>query len=292
MLYWVDGNHEDFHTLYSRFALSEDGLRRLRSNIIHLPRGYRTTLASGQSLAVLGGANSVDKDRRSERNQWWPQESITDDDLQALGPGHADILVGHDAPLPLPDLDTALAETDRFWPPEMLAYATAGRRKFQQGFLQVRPKLYLGGHYYSFVDQTVEYAAGDETFETRAVLLDMNGSQTLSQGILDVYNLELEVFARDDAAVTELTGSEVGRWRVATQGSSHLFDFGKRTVERIPGPDAHPMFDDGMQPLLGIETCRVGERGFWFIRSFDNLIDYFWHDSSIIRSIERLDDGH
>lgn len=92
------------------------------------------------------------------------------------------------------------------------------------------------------------------------------------------------------ATVTELTGGEVGRWLVITQHSSHLFDLDNRTVERIPGPLAHAMYDDGIQPLLEIRTCRVGQRGYWTIRSCDDLIEYYWHLSSQIRSIERLDD--
>jgi hypothetical protein len=58
-LYFVDGNHEDFTALY-KFPISADGLRWVRPNIVHLPRGYRTTLVSGRTLAALGGANSVD----------------------------------------------------------------------------------------------------------------------------------------------------------------------------------------------------------------------------------------
>lgn len=92
------------------------------------------------------------------------------------------------------------------------------------------------------------------------------------------------------AIVTELTGGEVGRWLVTTQHSRHLFDLENRTVERIPGPEAQAMDDDGIQSLLEIRTCRVGQRGYWTIRSDDDLIEYYWHLSSQIRSIERLDD--
>lgn len=64
VLYFVDGNHEDFARLHS-FPVDADGLRRIRSNIIHLPRGYRTALVSGKKMAVLGGANSIDRDHRA-----------------------------------------------------------------------------------------------------------------------------------------------------------------------------------------------------------------------------------
>src|SRR5690606_33775499 len=44
-LFFVDGNHEDFNTL-ATFPITDDGLRWVRSNVAHLPRGYRTVLES------------------------------------------------------------------------------------------------------------------------------------------------------------------------------------------------------------------------------------------------------
>ena len=58
-LAFVDGNHEDFDLLY-KFPVADDGLRWIRPNIVHIPRGYRTVLASGATLAALGCANWVD----------------------------------------------------------------------------------------------------------------------------------------------------------------------------------------------------------------------------------------
>lgn len=68
-LYFLDGNHEDFTRLY-RHPIDADGLRWLRSNIAHIPRGWRTALASGKTLAVLGGANSVDVSSRVQGSSW------------------------------------------------------------------------------------------------------------------------------------------------------------------------------------------------------------------------------
>jgi hypothetical protein len=198
ILYFVDGNHELFPALYS-FPVSEDGLRRLRRNIIHIPRGYRTTLHSGRTLAALGGANSVDAGSRLVGSSWWPGESITDEDLAAVGSDSADVMVGHDAPLDVPILDRYLAETDRWWPESGVAYSAAGRRVFHRGFLQVRPQLYLGGHYHLHVDEVVDYHAGDDPFTCRVVILDMNEGRGWSQAILDVTTLDLRYFARDDA---------------------------------------------------------------------------------------------
>ena len=196
-LAFVDGNHEDFDLLY-KFAVADDGLRWIRPNIAHIPRGYRTTLASGATLAALGGANSVDIGHRVLGRSVWAEESITEADLDALGHGHADVLIGHDAPLGLPTLDAWLAATDHGWPPAGLRYSAEGRAMFHRGFLQVQPRIYLGGHYHRHVDEPVIFTAGDAEFQTRVVILDQGGSASgVSQVILDVRTLGLEFITRD-----------------------------------------------------------------------------------------------
>jgi hypothetical protein len=198
VLYFLDGNHEDFTRLY-RHPIGADGLRWLRPNIAHVPRGYRTTMLSGKTFAALGGANSVDAASRTVGSSWWREESITDDDLAHLGEQHADVMVGHDAPLDVPELDRRLAATDHWWSEAGKAYSAAGRQMFHRGFLQVRPQLYLGGHYHHHVDETVEYEADGEAFSCRVVILDMNEGRGWSQGILNVASLDLQYFARDDS---------------------------------------------------------------------------------------------
>ena len=89
--------------------------------------------------------------------------------------------------------------------------------------------------------------------------------------------------------VQELTGIESGRWRVFTQGSSHLFDFEAGTVTRIPGPTAWPGANDQPRPIRSIERCKVGERGYWTMKTdgWSPSVDYWWHSSSVIRKITR-----
>jgi hypothetical protein len=198
VLYFVDGNHED-HLRLSRYPISADGLRWLRPNIAHIPRGFRTALQSGLRFAALGGANSVDVGHRLAGSSWWTEESITEADLAALGEGHADVMVGHDAPLGVPALDRRLVATDHWWPEAGVAYSAAGRQMFHRGFLQVRPRLYLGGHYHYHVDETVDFDTGGDPFSCRVVILDMNQGNGWSQAILDVATLDLHYFSRDDA---------------------------------------------------------------------------------------------
>ena len=69
---------------------------------------------------------------------------------------------------------------------------------FHRGFQQVRPRLYLGGHYHRHIDELVTYGPADREFQTRVVILDLGGSASAtSQAILDVQTLELEYMTRD-----------------------------------------------------------------------------------------------
>jgi hypothetical protein len=290
-LFYVDGNHEDFTEL-STYPVSDDGVRWVRPNIGHLPRGYRTVLASGETLAALGGANSIDKDLHVGGGGWWAEESITDRDLDTLGTEPVDILIGHDAPLAVTFLDAALAGTGQTRSEEMRAYARAGRRLFHRGFLQVRPKLYLGGHYYVTGDETVHYNDEGGGFDTRVVLLSAIRSPHTSQAVLDVRTREVKLVS-PEAAVIELTGRESGRWEVQTQSSHYVFDFDAGTVTRHPGRGASPTINDRTRPLRTIERCRVGKRGAWYMEpngGYTDPTDYYWAVCTEIRSIERLPD--
>lgn len=95
----------------------------------------------------------------------------------------------------------------------------------------------------------------------------------------------------NSAGQYELTGVESGRWRVTTRNSSHIFDFDAGTVTRVPGPDAIPTVNDRPRPLRSIVACTVGQRGYWTMHTDERseAIDFYWHLSSAIRHIERMD---
>ncbi|MEC5149525.1 hypothetical protein [Cryobacterium sp. GrIS_2_6] len=88
--------------------------------------------------------------------------------------------------------------------------------------------------------------------------------------------------------VTKLTGTEGGRWRVWTQGSSHLLDLDAMTVERVPGPGRPASFNDRPRPIRTIEECNVGASGRWTMVSDDPEVEFFWHVTSTVRRIERV----
>ena len=184
-LYFADGN-EDWHPWLDRFPVSDDGLHWLTNNIAHMPRGYRAPIGLS-TLAALGGANSAS--RRIEGNGWWAAEQITEADLGRLGYEHADILVGHEAPLHVPGLDSSIAGD--VLDPVDAAYARESRVMFQRAVMQARPRLTLGGHHHRFIDEVVHYQARTEEFSTRVVLLDRGGENRINLAVLNTGTLGL-----------------------------------------------------------------------------------------------------
>lgn len=96
MLYFIDGNHENFKLLN---ALKEDenGMGYVSEHIRHLKRGRRYNI-QGKDILAIGGADSVDKFRRTEGLSWWKDEAITNEDVARVEAGHYDYVLSHCCP--------------------------------------------------------------------------------------------------------------------------------------------------------------------------------------------------
>ena len=193
-IFVTGGNHENYDLL---LAIEPDagGLRWIRPSIALLARGWRDTTPSGRVIASLGGANSIDRYSRKPGSSWWPREQIVDSDLAALGGEPVDILLGHDSPQ-TETLYLELLPNERMWSKPGLAYAHAGQAVFHRGFLAVRPKLAVGGHYHRHIDTTATFiGCGDEVFTSRIVVLADGGSHDPYLAVLDTQTLELNTLS-------------------------------------------------------------------------------------------------
>ena len=107
-LAFVDGNHENFdlikklETSFSPWHGGEIGV--LPWNIIHLKRGEIYEI-NNRKIAVMGGADSIDKFTRVEGVSWWKEERISDKDINNLvrnmnnkKVNSVDFILTHDAP--------------------------------------------------------------------------------------------------------------------------------------------------------------------------------------------------
>lgn len=154
-LAFIDGNHED-HVKLASLDIQECGTRRVREHIVHLPRGFRWTW-HGRSWVALGGATSLDRDRRVEGISWWREESITPEDLsKVITDGPADYMITHDAPVGvnIPGLESYL------WSQEALDRAKAHRIVVRAAVEAVQPRMLWHGHMH--VAYTTHLWAGDK----------------------------------------------------------------------------------------------------------------------------------
>jgi predicted phosphodiesterase len=142
-LLFVDGNHED-HWWLNRQPLYH-GLRPLRHNIWHLPRGFRWEWNDVRFLA-LGGAHSVDRQSRRDGVSWWESETINSARAELTSrEGPTDVMLSHDCPagVDVPGLN------DSQWPPEEIRAAEDHRQLLRSVVDVVQPAWLWHGHYHT-----------------------------------------------------------------------------------------------------------------------------------------------
>ncbi|QLF83398.1 metallophosphoesterase [Rhodococcus phage NiceHouse] len=176
-LYFVDGNHENFHVLYT-YEIAEDGTRPLRDRIIHLPRGFRWVWDDEIWLA-LGGAVSVDKEWRVPGQEWWSEEQLSFGDVLTASRAEADIMITHDCPS---GIEIAIIQGNPHgFPANVIREADAHRDTMQLVVNEVKPKLLIHGHYhYKYNDVLI-----GEDYVTKVHGLDCDGGP-LSRNIMIV----------------------------------------------------------------------------------------------------------
>ena len=141
---FVDGNHEDFDWLLAQ-PVDNDGVRRLRDRVWHLPRGLRWEW-SGKQFLALGGAVSVDKYGRTPGASWWPQETITDAQAwAAIADGPADIMVCHDTPA---GYEIPRLGDPNMWAEGLIRASNQHRELLAEVVNLVRPRYLWHGHYH------------------------------------------------------------------------------------------------------------------------------------------------
>ena len=79
---FCDGNHENFDLLYEFPIVEWNGgkVHQIRESVFHLMRGEIYTI-EGKTFFVLGGAESTDKEWRTEGKSWWSQEVPSQEEL-------------------------------------------------------------------------------------------------------------------------------------------------------------------------------------------------------------------
>jgi len=145
-IHWIDGNHDN-HDLIRSWPTRPGESFWVSDCIEYLPRGYRWEI-EGVSFLAMGGAVSIDRDRRTEGVSIWYGEHISYAEAElAVNGGHADIILSHDVPFgPLEE------ELNSYRVPYQ--EAAEGNRKTLLAIVDVvRPSLIAHGHYHYRYDR-------------------------------------------------------------------------------------------------------------------------------------------
>ncbi len=132
-IYWCDGNHED-HDSIKKIENNE-----VIPNVFYMKRGSVLTLEDGRKILFIGGAYSIDKDYRTPGRDWFPEETISQQDIYNLPEEKIDIVISHTAPIEfkIPDY-----HEDFYRDPSRYALSLV-LEKYQ-------PKLWYFGHMHCF----------------------------------------------------------------------------------------------------------------------------------------------
>lgn len=143
------GNHEDYQQIstFSPVADMPGCVRNPRfPRIIVLARGY-TWEWLGKKFMSVGGANSIDRDRRTQNIDWWAGEQISGLDVyNSIQYGKVDVLFSHDAPSGV-RIFGSHREPDA-WPATSVQYSNESREQLRLITDVIQPRLMFHGHYH------------------------------------------------------------------------------------------------------------------------------------------------
>ena len=97
-VYWCDGNHEDHWDLRDERNYMKAPCQ-LMPNVYYMKRGSVLELPDGRNVMFMGGADSIDKQYRTSGSDWFPEEVITQKDIEDLPDIKIDIVISHTCPL-------------------------------------------------------------------------------------------------------------------------------------------------------------------------------------------------
>lgn len=138
-VYFLAGNHEDWDELDEREMqgnFDHQGFVNVYRNIKYAPTGLRWQW-DGYSFMAVGGAYSVDRKNRVKYVSWFPQETISDDDVANCGTEQVSVVLSHDAPL---DVSTL--------PDTLHPGSNQNRQQLQKILDATKPNIVFHGHWH------------------------------------------------------------------------------------------------------------------------------------------------
>ncbi|MFB4349799.1 metallophosphoesterase [Microbacterium sp. CR_7] len=179
------GNHEPYGKLTPLLDKHPGAAVRVSRLTWILPRPARLSIG-GRSVLSLGGASSVDRESRQEGLTWWPQEALTDEDVEAaVAGGPADLMLTHESPAgtPVRPVREVLRTNPHWFSKAALEASAESRARISKVWDAVRPELLAHGH--------MHVAGGGRTEDGRRVASLGREGHEWNLGILDMNNLRM-----------------------------------------------------------------------------------------------------
>lgn len=184
---WIDGNHERYPLIRQLLSTPDSRIRAhpLRESVYYLPRGFRWSWR-GRMWVAVGGATSLNRPRRAEGRDWWPDEELTEQEADWIGDGgHADVMLSHDGPA----CTHPRFPKDVRWPQGELVRAQRHRDRLQRVMDRVQPLMAVHGHFHLEYVERVTRAWGASI----VICLDHGASGGQHWILLDPKTLQFSV---------------------------------------------------------------------------------------------------
>lgn len=188
-LFFIDGNHENHVLLRNRAKklgiIDQCAPVPISDRITWVQRGTRAKISDREWL-FLGGAASVDRYHRTEGESWFPEERITDEQVQqAISGGPADVLVSHDAPA-----FVHINFPHSNWPAQDLALSQVNREKLERVCIETGVEFNIHGHMHMSYEVNTAYRDySGELLDIRVNCLNCDGEYG-NWAILDTQTME------------------------------------------------------------------------------------------------------
>lgn len=171
-LYWLHGNHDKHSHTIKRYKRDQQGFRPCREYVLYIPQGH-TWRWSGVSMRAFGGAYSVDKDWRVERDSrqgrrdflWFPEEEMTDSQMTgmlATDSSPKDIVFSHDKPF----------SSKPGWNRKDIAGCIPNQLRLERALRVHKPAWWFHGHLHYYYRDIVR----GPDFQTTVLGLDPDGT--------------------------------------------------------------------------------------------------------------------
>ncbi len=175
--YWIRGNHDDPAEFdhFTRYP-NKNGWGPIRSNIFLAPRVHYFK-HNGVKFLGVGGAVSIDKAHRINRErkpltEWWPDEIISPEDVEAVEDRHVDVLITHECSDRTPWLGRIKPDLE----------SQMNRQRLDEILRKVRPDWHFHGHMHTRYEWMNPVIANDERTWTQTIGLECNPEAMWQQG--------------------------------------------------------------------------------------------------------------